>query len=116
MEDASGRVTHLERLSDLRRRAVAARLLATPGQKVHDMVLLFYLFDCRQLMIERLASLEAFDFCFLHSPNLCRLDTILSMIVATLGAVLYHAKYSFFLTRPFSQKLSSVYGARDLST
>lgn len=34
VEDASGRITHLERLSELRRRAVAARLLATPGQKV----------------------------------------------------------------------------------
>lgn len=34
VEDASGRITHLERLSELRRRAVAARLLASPGQKV----------------------------------------------------------------------------------
>lgn len=34
MEDAQGRMTVLDRLSDLRRKGVAARLLSTPGQKV----------------------------------------------------------------------------------
>lgn len=34
VEDASGRLLHLDRLSDLKRRGVAARLLSNPGQKV----------------------------------------------------------------------------------
>lgn len=34
VEDSSGKMLHLDRLSDLKRRGVAARLLATPGQKV----------------------------------------------------------------------------------
>lgn len=34
VEDASGRLLYLERLSELKRRGVAARLLSTPGQKV----------------------------------------------------------------------------------
>lgn len=34
VEDSSGRMLHLDRLSDLKRRGVAARLLSSPGQKV----------------------------------------------------------------------------------
>lgn len=34
VEDAQGRLLHLDRLSELKRRGVAARLLSTPGQKV----------------------------------------------------------------------------------
>ena len=34
VEDASGRLLHLDRLSELKRRGVAARLLSNPGQKV----------------------------------------------------------------------------------
>lgn len=34
VEDAQGRMTMLDRLSDLRRKGLAARLLSTPGQKV----------------------------------------------------------------------------------
>lgn len=34
VEDSSGRMIYLDRLSDLKRRGVAARLLSNPGQKV----------------------------------------------------------------------------------
>lgn len=36
VEDSSGRLLYLERLSELKRRGVAARLLSTPGQKVSE--------------------------------------------------------------------------------
>lgn len=40
VEDASGRMIMLDRLSELRRKGLAARLLSTPGQKVPDVNLL----------------------------------------------------------------------------
>lgn len=51
MEDAQGRMTVLDRLSDLRRKGVAARLLSTPGQKVLA-VIIVWVFGTVVLLID----------------------------------------------------------------